>query len=408
MCNEHIPLTRTTEVRTVRGAQARREQFLALLRLSGIQGFGPHRISQCVAHFGSAHAVVHADRNALVASGLVNAAGANAVIDCRKARIPAGVLNRFDQPRASERIVLIGEPEYPALLRQISQPPLWLWIRGPGSFQRGPCLAMVGSRNATQWGIDKTREWCYRLAGAGVTIVSGLADGIDTAAHEGALDAGGQTLAVMGTGLDNVYPKRNRKLASEISQKGLLVTEFHPDEGARPHHFPRRNRIIAGLCQATIVIEAGKGSGSLITAKMAQDEGREVGLVSGRPGDRNAAGTNLGIRENIGELISSIDDVLAMLKRQPAQTGVHPSGTSPNRQKKSESQSTVAVQRRPAVYPDSLPGKIRVALKNGPIALEDLQGATGLSRSSLEEALLDLLLDGWVVLEYDQRYRWRR
>lgn len=407
MCNEHIPLTLTTESRATRGRATRQNEFRSLLRLSSIRGFGPHRIAQLVAHFGSAESVMRADRDALVASGQVNAAGAKAIADCQRVRLPENILRRFERPKSAERVLLIGDPEYPPLLRRTGQPPLWLWMRGTGGLNARSRIAIVGSRDATRRGQDLTREWCYRLASQGVIIVSGLASGIDTAAHQGALDAGGQTIAVMGTGLDVVYPNRNRALAADIAESGLLVTEYHPGEGALPHHFPRRNRIIAGLCHATVVMEAGKGSGSLITAKIAQDEGREVGIVPGRPGDRNAAGSNLGIRENIGELISDVEDVFVMLNRELSQPGALQPDSGNISGPGSGPEATVA-RRRPAIRSQSVPGMIREALQTGPLALDGLLIATGETRARLEEALLDLLLDGRIVLESDQRYRWRR
>lgn len=386
----------------------REEEFLSLLRLSGVRGLGPHRIARLIARFGSATAVLKQQAELLVASDQVNPVGAQAILDARRIKPPARILQRFLQPRPGERITLITDADYPPLLRRISQPPLWLWTSGSGSFDDAPRVAMVGSRSATRWGEDLTRAWSYRLAAAGITIVSGLAEGIDAAAHQGALDAGGKTWAVMGTGLGRVYPRANRSLASDISRSGMLITEFQPGVGARAHHFPQRNRIIAGLSHATIVMEAAKGSGSLITAEMAQDEGRDVGIVPGRPGDRNAAGTNSGIRENIGEIVTDVDDILAMLMRNPDLTWRAPSHEQPSNVDSASGPEGQKARRRAPIRRTTPSGKVRSALQGGASTLDDLQRDTDIPRAELEEILLDLLLEGRIILEQDDRYRWRR
>lgn len=344
---------------------------------------------------------MRSSKDALRDAGLVNHNGIEAIRAVRGKEVNKPVLHRFRTRKPGERVLLITDTAYPAMLRCISQPPLWLWTRGHGSFGDGPRVAIVGSRRATRVGQDLTRAWTYRLAAAGVTVVSGLAKGIDTAAHQGAIDANGETLAVMGTGLDRIYPKMNASLASEIEQTGMLISEFHPATGARPHHFPQRNRIIAGLCHATIVMEAAKGSGSLITARLAQDEGRDVGIVPGRPGDRNAAGSNGSIRDNIGALVSDVDDVFTMLTQQPDLQWKPPSHEQ-------RSGKRVARNRElRQIRGNTLESCVRAALQEGPLPLKELCSMTGIPRAQAEEVLLDLLLDGHVALEANQRYRWR-
>lgn len=196
------------------------------------------------------------------------------------------------------RVVGRDEPEYPALLRETYDPPAVLYVRGrldPTEGERS--IAMVGSRAASPEGVALCRSMARELARAGATIVSGLARGIDTAAHQGALDAKGRTLAVLGSGLDRVYPQENRALAGQIADTGAVVTEFPFGSEPLKSHFPRRNRVIAGWARATVVIEAASRSGALVTARLALEEGREVLAVPGHPTHPGATGTNALLRD---------------------------------------------------------------------------------------------------------------
>jgi DNA processing protein len=190
------------------------------------------------------------------------------------------------------RLVGLDEPEYPVALRAIYDPPPVLYVKGDLQRVPGPRVAIVGARAASVRGRELTRAIARELAAAGVTIVSGLARGIDSAAHRGALEAGGSTFAVQGRGLDDVYPEENAALAAEIERSGALLSEFPLGSEPYAQNFPRRNRVIAGLCRAVLVVEAEEKSGSLITARVALDEGRDVLAVPGHPGDRLACGTN--------------------------------------------------------------------------------------------------------------------
>lgn len=183
-----------------------------------------------------------------------------------------------------------GMPHYPALLAEVPDAPLALFVSGDSSCLRRPAIAIVGTRRPSRDGLRLAEQVAYELAAAGFLVVSGLARGIDAAAHRGALRSGGQTLAVMATGLDRIYPANHRSLAQEIQAQGALLTEFCP--GASPHrwHFPRRNHTLAGLCLATVVIEAGRPSGSLITATAAVQQGREVFAAPWSLFHKNGAG----------------------------------------------------------------------------------------------------------------------
>jgi DNA processing protein len=193
---------------------------------------------------------------------------------------------RDEAPKLKARLAADGwrwltpcDPEYPADLAVTADPPLGLFVRGRLAPARR--VGVVGSRRATAYGRQVARALAEELAGAGVTVVSGMARGVDAAAHEGAIAAGGQTIAVWGTGPDRVYPAEHRALADSIGESGALVTEYPPGTAPRRHHFPERNRIIAGMVDTVVVVEAAARSGALVTARLALDEGREVVAVPG-------------------------------------------------------------------------------------------------------------------------------
>ena len=208
--------------------------------------------------------------------------------------------------------IYLGTPEYPPLLAEISDPPACLWIRGDPSVLSGIIVAVIGARHASQEGLIAAREIAFDLARAGIVVASGLARGIDSAAHRGALEGGGKTIAVLGTGIDRVYPAENDLLTEQIAASGLLVTEFLPGTHPEDWHFPRRNRIISGLSKAVVVVEARDKSGSLITARLAAEQGRDVMAVPGTiVGGRNR-GANALLRDG-AKLVESAVDILEEL-----------------------------------------------------------------------------------------------
>jgi DNA processing protein len=209
-------------------------------------------------------------------------------------------------------IIRLESPRFPALLVQIPNPPEELWIRGDLSICDKPAVAVVGARAASRGGMAIASAIAGDLARAGVVVVSGLARGIDSAAHIAALDAGGTTIAVLGTGIDVVYPAEHRELTERIARGGLLITEFLPGAPPEVFHFPRRNRIISGLSRGVVVVEAAEKSGSLITARLAADQGREVMVVPGPVlGGRNR-GAHALIRDG-AKLVESAVDILQEL-----------------------------------------------------------------------------------------------
>jgi len=208
--------------------------------------------------------------------------------------------------------IQLGSSDYPQLLTEISDPPACLWTRGDRAAFAPIGVAVIGARYASQEGLAAAHEIAFDLARAGIVVISGLARGVDSAAHRGALDAGGRTIAVLGTGIDVVYPAENAELSEMIAASGLLVTEFSLGSAPEDWHFPRRNRIISGLSKAVVVVEAKEKSGSLITARLAADQGRDVMAVPGTfVGGRNR-GANALLRDG-AKLVESAVDILQEL-----------------------------------------------------------------------------------------------
>lgn len=206
------------------------------------------------------------------------------------------------------QIIPLNHAAYPRLLKEIPDPPPLLYVHGDIQNQRA-CIAVVGSRNATEYGIQTTQQLCRDLAGFGITIVSGMARGIDTAAHKGALSGGGRTLAVLGSGLERIYPRENQPLFHHIARQGAVVSELPLKAEPEAHHFPARNRIISGMCLGTVVVEATKQSGSLITAKLANEQNREVFAVPGSIRSFKSSGTHALIKQG-AKLVEHPQDIM--------------------------------------------------------------------------------------------------
>lgn len=206
------------------------------------------------------------------------------------------------------RVTTLVDPDYPPLLRRTADPPARLFALGDRALLGRPAVAVVGSRRASPYGVNVASRIARELASAGITVVSGLASGIDAAAHLAALDAGGPTIAVLGTGIDVAYPRGNRALQQRIAEHGLLLSEFDDGTTPRPQNFPVRNRIIAGIAKGVVVIEAGERSGSLITARLAAEEGREVFAVPGSVFSPATKGTHRLIQDG-AKLLHDLDDL---------------------------------------------------------------------------------------------------
>lgn len=230
-------------------------------------------------------------------------------------------------PPGQVRAVAFNEHTYPALLKEIASPPALLFYRGTLSRSDERAVALVGSRKPSLAGVEIARKLAADLAAAGITVVSGLARGIDTAAHLGALEAGGRTIAVLGSGIDVIYPPENIGVAELIASRGAVVSELVPGAPPVRGNFPRRNRLISGLALGTVVVEAGIGSGALITADFALDQNRAVFAVPGTPGYARSRGTN-GLIKQGAKLVETADDILedlgAGLERFSALAGTEP------------------------------------------------------------------------------------
>lgn len=220
-------------------------------------------------------------------------------------------LMAWQQP-PNQQIISYFDENYPSQLKEIASPPLILFTKGNSALLHTPQIAIVGSRNFSITGQDNAYQFGYTLAQLEITITSGLALGIDSFSHKGALSAKGNTIGVLGTGIDYIYPKRNLALAKQISQQGLLVSEFLPNQTVRPEHFPQRNRIIAGLSLGTLVIEAALKSGSLITARYALEQNREVFAIPGSLANPLCCGCHQLIKQG-AKLVETIHDIIAEL-----------------------------------------------------------------------------------------------
>ena len=213
-------------------------------------------------------------------------------------------------------LVRLGEPGYPPLLALIHDPPPELWTRGQQDALQEPCVAIVGSRAASQYGREVSASLAFDLARRGLVVVSGMARGVDAAAHRGALEGGGRTVAVLGSGVDVAYPADHRELAGRIAAAGTLVSELPPGTPPLAHHFPRRNRIISGLSRAVVIVEAGEQSGSLITARCALEQGREVMAVPGSALSGRNRGAHALLKDG-AKLVEGVDDILEELGGPP-------------------------------------------------------------------------------------------
>lgn len=282
------------------------------------------------------------------------------------------------------RHIARGSGEYPDRLTHLHDPPDHLWARGPVRLPPDRMIGIVGTRSATEYGRRMAHDLAFELASEGWAIVSGLASGIDAEAHRGALAAGGTTIAVLGCGVDRVYPSRNRSLYASISRRGLLVSEFAPDDTPRKFHFPMRNRIIAALGSALVVVQAGKKSGALITAEMALDLGREVLAVPG-PADQAVSGGVHQMLRDGAALAETAEDVLRQLGA-PSTTGSHGSQPSlfDSRSGGPEGHATGPADR------------LREALLAGPAQVDDLARGAGLGTGAALATLCRMELVGVV------------
>ncbi len=280
----------------------------------------------------------------------------------------------------------------PDLLQEIPGPPLLLYVNGDVDALHLPSLAIIGSRNPTAGGVRNALDFARHLGGCGFAITSGLAQGIDTAAHRGALDAGAKTIAFLGHGIDRVYPAQNRDLAHEIVASGALVTEYPPGTPPDKRHFPERNRLISGLSVGTLVIEAARRSGTLITARLAADQGREVFALPGSIHNPLSRGCHALIRQG-AKLVETGADILAEL-----------APLAGHLQSRLADEPALESGAEDLHVADDDYDRLRAALSHDPVSLDELESQSGLTIDTLSSMLLILELHGEVESMSGGRY----
>jgi DNA processing protein len=286
-----------------------------LLNLSSVPRIGPHKIRALVAHFGDPAAVLRASPRELIrVPGIERKLASNIVHNNTGEQFADDQLRRLN--RIGGRIITVWDQEYPDLLKKTYDPPTLLFLLGRfASSDKNP-LAIVGTRRPSPYGQVVAELFSRALSGLGLTVVSGLARGIDTVAHTTTLQAGGRTIAVIGSGLDIPYPPENRKLLDAVSQRGVVVSEFPMGTKPDATNFPRRNRIISGLSIGTVVVESGEDGGAMITASTALDQNREVFAVPGNITEKRSLGPNKLVQEGRAKLVQCVEDVLEELGPQ--------------------------------------------------------------------------------------------
>jgi len=286
---------------------------LDLLRLSAIPGVGTNRLRALVSHFGSPTAVLEASPQDLVrvegiekrlASTIAHFEGGEAF-----AEEQLSLLNKVNG-----RVVTLWDDEYPEYLRKIYDPPPFLFVRGVIEPTDRYAIAIVGTRLPSQYGKLMAERFAQELSEKGITIVSGLARGIDTIAHASSLRSGGRTIAVIGSGIDIIYPPENLRLAEQIENCGALVSECYMDAAPDAGNFPRRNRLVSGMTLGTLIVETPENGGAMITASTALDQNRELFCIPGNITEKNCIGTNLLIRDGRAKLVVTVDDIIAELE----------------------------------------------------------------------------------------------
>ena len=293
------------------------EERLHWLALRLVPGLGLRGTLRLVRTLGSATAVFQADPSELESLGITS----EAVREISTGAVFEAAHCEMEQARqAGVSFITLNDAEYPALLKEIFDPPLLLYLQGDASLLSQAAIAIVGSRRPTAYGRGMASKLAGELAARGLAIISGLARGIDSAAHTGTLDAGGKTIAVLGCGIDVVYPSENKKLYATIAEKGLLVSEFPLGDFPAPQNFPIRNRVISGLSLGVIVVEAAEHSGSLITARLAMDQNREVFGVPGSITNKYSWGPHLLIKQG-AKLVQDWQDVVDELPT-PVREGI--------------------------------------------------------------------------------------
>ncbi len=363
-----------------------RDERAAWLALHRAPGVGARTFHRLLRRFGSARAALNAETRALEEARV--RAPAIAYLRAPDWAAVDNTLAWADVP--GQHLVLLSDPGYPPQLRDLDDAPPVLYVLGDPAHLGPPQVAMVGSRNATRTGKQLARAWAAELAAAGIGVTSGMAYGVDAAAHQGALDANGFTIAVMGTGADRIYPTAHGTLAETIRRSGALLTELPLGTAPIAENFPRRNRIISGLALATVVIEAQFGSGSLITARHAMAQGREVFAVPGPVASPGSRGCHALIREG-AVLVESVGEVLRDLAPQ-LHAAVDPA-------LRAQADAVAAQPQLEADYQHLLN-----CIEHEPVPIDTLVERSGLTAQAVSSMLLILELQGYVRSEAGGKY----
>lgn len=276
------------------------------LGLNLVQNIGPVRIRQLLDYFGSPARAWHASERDLRDAGLPENAARELIQQRNRVNLERELM-RIEQSGA--KLVTIEDDAYPQMLRKIVDAPPVLYVRGEMLPEDVTAVAVVGTRKASRYGIDVARKLSREMSANGITVISGLALGIDSAAHEGALNAKGRTIAVLGNGIDRIYPAENRTLSERITHRGAIISEFRLGTPPSAHNFPRRNRLMSGLALAVLVVEAPERSGALITAETALEQGREVFAIPANIFNPAGTGTNRLIQDG-AKLVTGVEDIL--------------------------------------------------------------------------------------------------
>ena len=350
-----------------------------------VRGIGPRTANDLLAEFGTPAQVFAASRLALEKHRL-KPETIQELKDSSILEKAAGEMERLEALGA--QVITLEDDDYPELLREIHDPPIALYVRGDLlKATAQPCLAVVGSRRCSTYGINVAQMLSRELAALGITIVSGMARGIDAGAHRGALEANGLTIAIVGTGLEMTYPKEHKKLEEEIIAHGAVLSEFPLGTPPLPQNFPYRNRILSGLCLGVLIVEAAEHSGSLITARLANEQGREVFAVPGNITSQTSFGPNYLIKDG-AKLVQQARDVIEELPRPLKEKLL---GVEPPAEKGKKRSWAAAQPSFPAVELSADEQKVLDLLSADiPAHIDQLLLSTGMQPTALMTALLGL------------------
>ncbi len=360
------------------------ENIEAWFVLKSVKGIGNHLFKRLIKAFGSPDNVFQKSEKELTQVEGISKRIAGSILHHT---VPDDV--KLDMElvfKHNINIITLNDENYPPLLRQIDNPPPLIYAYG-NIYPKKNNIAFVGSRSATEYGVNLTKTLCRNMAEIGFTIVSGMARGIDTCAHEGALEVNGKTIAVLGSGLKNVYPRENLKLFYRIIENGAVISEFPLMAAPEAHHFPARNRIISGLCLGTVVVEAGLKSGSLITANLALEQNREVFAVPGSINSFKSAGSHKLIKQG-AKLVENIQDILDEIPYELSELSKFKNNKKEKRLDLTEEEETVLS-----------------ALSASPVHIDSIIQKVSIDMGKLLGILLQLELKGMVEKSYGNFFK---